>query len=109
MGVCLMVAENVVSRIKLASRNFANLNKLTPADLQEIMPIPDPGTIKGVLLSKEKYAAHSHLDGIQKQLGELPTYGKHQPAVEEFFSEVGAGRVPGPNLLQNWKVTNDGE
>jgi hypothetical protein len=109
MGLCLMVAENVVSRMKAASKNFSKLNKLTPADLHEIMPIPEAEEIKGVLLSKEPYTAQSHMESIQKELGTLPTYGKHQQAVEDFFSEVGTGRVPGPNLINNWKVDNDGE
>lgn len=109
MGLCLMVAENVVSRMKLASKNFAKLDKLTPADLQEIMPLPAPEKVRGILLSKEPYTAQSHMDEIQKQLSVLPTYGKHQDAIEDFFSEVGNGRVPGPNLIQNWKVQNDGE
>ena len=107
MGLCLIVAENVVSRMKAASKNFATLNKLTPANLQEIMPIPTVEQIKGVLLAKEPYTAQSHLDSIQKELGTLPTYGKHQQAIEGFFSEVGVGQVPGPNLIHNWKVNND--
>lgn len=109
MGMCLMVAENVVSRMKSASKNFSLLNKLTPGDLHEIMPLPPADQIKGVLLSKEPYTASSHLESIQKYLSTLPTYGKHQQSVEDFFSEVGSGRVPGPNLLENWKVENDGE
>lgn len=109
MGLCLMVAENIISRMKTASKNFSGLNKLTEADFQEIMPIPPSNQIKGVLLSNEPYTAQSYMDEIQHQLSNLPTYGKHQSAIEDFFSEVGTGRVPGPNLLQNWKVQNDGE
>jgi hypothetical protein len=109
MGLCLIIAENVVSRMKAASKNFSALNKLTPADLHEIMPIPAVEQINGTLLSKNSDVAKRHLDSIQEELATLPTYGKHQQAVESFFSEVRAGRVPGPNLLNNWKVNNDGE
>lgn len=109
MGLCLMVAENVVSRMKAASNNFSRLNKLTPSDLHEIMPLPPAEQIKGVLLSKEPFTAQSHMSAIQKHLSTLPTYGKHQQTVEDFFSVVGSGQVPGPNLIENWKVENDVE
>jgi len=104
MGLCLIVAENVVSRMKSVSKNFSFLNKLTPSDLQEIMPLPPAEQIKDVLFTKNTHVAQRHIENIQKELVNLPTYGKHARTVEDFFSEVGAGRVPGPNLLHNWKV-----
>ena len=103
LGLSLMIAETVVSRLKIASRDFVNLRKLTKANLQEIMPIPDPGTIKGVLLAHSIAPARKELDRIHSQLTELPTYGKHARTVEDFFREVERGSRPGPNLLANWK------
>lgn len=103
LGLCLMVTENVVSRMKVASNNFVNLHKLSKSDLHEIMPIPEPKTIKGTLLARDPITAQSHLYQIQKNLSTLPTYGKHREAVEGFFSEVEAHRVPGANLLRNWR------
>lgn len=103
LGLCLMVTENVVSRMKSASNSFVNLHKLSKADLQEIMPIPDPQRIRSVLLAQDPYTAQSHLYQIQKNLSTLPTYGKHQEGIEGFFSEVEAQRVPGPKLTENWK------
>ena len=103
LGLCLLVTENVVQRMKIASKNFVNLHRLTKADLHEIMPLPNPQNIKSTLLSKDPYTAQSHLYQIQKDLSALPNYGKHKKSVEEFFSEVESQRIPGPELLNNWK------
>lgn len=106
LGLSVMVTENIVSRMKLASNNFVNLHKLTKSDLQEIMPVPDPMTIKSVLLNPDIRTAQRYLNRIQKELSDLPTHGKHQESVGDFFREVEDLRVPGPNLLENWKGTN---
>lgn len=103
LGLCLLVTENVVSRMKIASRSFVNLHRLTRGELQEIMPIPEPRKIKEVLQNRDTRVAKNCLEGILGGLQELPTYGKHERSVEEFFREVEFERVPRPNLLHNWK------
>ncbi len=103
LGLTLMVTETVVSRLKIASRNFIDLRKLTKTDLQEILPVPSAGTIRSTLLAESVTPAKRELDRIHKQLTELPNYGKHARTVEGFFREVDEGRRPGPNLLHNWK------
>lgn len=103
MGLSLMVTELIVSRLKIASRNFVDLRKLTKADLQEILPIPEANDIRGVLLAESVRPALGKLDRIRKDLTEFPNYGKHVRTVEGFFREVEEGTRPGPNLLRNWK------
>ncbi|MBD3260777.1 MAG: hypothetical protein GF334_03735 [Candidatus Altiarchaeales archaeon] len=103
LGLCLLLTENVVSRIKVTSSNFVNLHRLSESELQEVMPIPEPNKIKNVLQDRDVKVAKSHLEKIRRELQELPTYGKHEQAVEEFFREVEAGKAPLPNLLHNWK------
>jgi len=103
LGLSLMVAETVVSRLKLASKNFVDLRDLSKADLQEVMPLPETDVIKSTLLSGTITPALKKLDGIYKQLTELPTYGKHEGTVEGFFREVEKGIRPEPNILHNWK------
>jgi len=103
LGLTLMIAEVVVSRLKIASRDFIDLRKLTKTDLQEILPVQESGTIKGALLAESTMPARREMDRIHKQLTELPNYGKHVQTVEGFFREVDKGQRPGPNLLLNWK------
>jgi hypothetical protein len=102
LGLCLMITELVVSRLKIASKNFIDLRRLNKSDLQEVMQIPDSGTIKSTLLAESVGPAQRELEHIHKQLTELPNYGKHEQTVEGFFREVGEGNRPGPNLLRNW-------
>jgi hypothetical protein len=106
LGLCLMVTENIVSRMKVASKGFVNLDKLGRGDLNEIMPLPSYEVIKGTLLARSPQAAKEHLEGIKSTLEELPTYGKHRRAIEDFFSVVESGSVPDPNLISNWKGRN---
>lgn len=103
LGMSLLVVESVVSRLKIASKNFVNLHKLTPKDLHEIMPKPEPDEIRGVLLSEDVNLSRYAIDGIRKQLESLPSFGKHRKAIEDFFSVVDEKEQPGPNLLVNWK------
>lgn len=103
LGLSLLVVENLVSRLKEASKNFVNLHKLSPADLYEVMPKPEPEKIKSVLLNESIGPARIASDGIRKYLESLPSFGKHREAVEGFFSVVDKQEKPGPNLLVNWK------
>lgn len=103
LGMSLLVVENLVSRLKLASKNFVNLHKLTDADLYEAMPKPEPDQIKSILLSENVNLSRFAMDGIRKQLESLPSFGKHRKAIEDFFSVVDEKEQPGPNLLVNWK------
>lgn len=103
MGIALLVAESVVSRMKEESRGFVNLHKLTGSQLQNIMPIPEDNMTRGILLSKGIRKAQGALDSIQRRLSELPTYDRHRSAIEEFFRVVENNKQPGPNLLKNWK------
>lgn len=103
MGLCLMATENIASRMKTASKNFVNLHKLTKADLNEIMPIPEPRQIKETLLARNSSVAQSRVEDIRENLEALPTYGKHKAGIEEFFRVVEEGKRPEADLLQNWK------
>lgn len=103
LGMSLLVVENLVSRLKVASNNFVNLHKLTAADFHEIMPKPEPDKIKGVLLNENINLSRYAMNDIRKQLESLPSFGKHRRAVEDFFSVVEEKEQPGPNLLVNWK------
>lgn len=103
LGLSLMIAETVVSRLKIASKNFIDLREITKAELHEVMPIPEPNTIRSTLLAESVDPAKRELERIHKQLTDLPNYGKHEGTVKEFFREVERGYRPGPNLLRNWK------
>lgn len=105
LGLSLLVTENIIARLKVASRNFVNLHKLTSADLQGVMPIPSPNHILGTLTHPDVREAQRELGGIRRQLEALPTYGKHSQSVEEFFRAVEEQERPDPNLLMNWKET----
>jgi len=106
MGLCLMVAENVVSRMKIASRNFTSLDKLTPNDMQEIMPVPKVSKVKGTLGARSPLAAEGCLDEIQESLKKFPNYDKHRRSVDDFFSVVRSGQIPVSDLIPNWKVND---
>jgi hypothetical protein len=98
-----MVTENVVSRMKVASEGFVNLHKLSPADLQEIMPLPEPVEAVALLLDKDTKAASSLLPEIYDQLAKLPTFPSHSKAIDAFFRAVRDEERPGPDLLYNWE------
>lgn len=103
LGLSLMVTETIVSRLKIISKNFVNLNKLTKSDMQEVMPIPTPKQIQQVLLDADIKYAEKQLDKIQTQLSKLPTYSQHQTSVNRFLKVVETKKRPNANLLQNWK------
>jgi hypothetical protein len=103
LGIALLLTENIVSRLKVASNNFVNLHKLSSADLNEVMPKPSPEKIKGVLVNPNVTAALSELNGIRKQLELLPSFDKHREAVEGFFRAVDKREQPSANMLINWR------
>jgi len=103
LGLTLMVTETIVSRLKVASNGFVNLHKLTEADLQEIMPIPEPAKVKATLKHRDTRVALRELPRMYDQLMVLPSFQKHSGAINEFFSAVRDREQTGPNLVQNWK------
>ena len=103
LGLALLLTENIVSRMKLVSNGFINLHKLTPIDLQEIMPIPTPDKIKATLKHRNTKVALEELPQMYDQLMGLPNFESHMKAVEIFFRAVRDEEQPGPDLLQNWK------
>ena len=98
-----MVTENVVSRMKVASGGFVNLHKLSPADLQEVMPLPEPAEAVALLRDKSTKAVSSVLPGIYDQLAGLSTFPKHSEAIDTFFRAVKNKERPDPDLLHNWE------
>jgi hypothetical protein len=104
LGLCLMVTETVVSRMKTASNNFVNLHRLSKDDLNDMLPVPQASVIKKTLLDRNSQTGLSYLEGIQESLCGLSSYAKHEQSVSGFFREVESRRVPGPNLIENWKV-----
>jgi hypothetical protein len=103
MGMSLLVTETVVSRMKEASNGFVNLHKLTESDLQEILPIPDVSKVKNVLTSRNTRLAEEQIPAIYEEMTRLPTFKKHQEAVDGFLRVVKEKNVPNPDLLLNWK------
>jgi hypothetical protein len=103
LGLSLAVTETVVSRMKVASKEFVNLYKLSATDLQEIMPIPNPEKIQSTLKDRNTKVAESQLPAIYRGMQGLPNHQEHERAIEEFFSAVESREQPGPNLLRNWK------
>ncbi len=103
LGLALMVTESIVSRMKVVSNGFINLHKLTPTELQGIMPIPKPAKIKETLSHRHVGIALDELPRMYDQLMDLPTFKNHLGAIETFFRAVRDGEQPGPNLLRNWK------
>lgn len=103
LGMSLLVVEHIVSKMRVASRDFVNLHKLTPADLQEVMPIPAPKRILATLTGEDTILARREIDSIRKGLEALPNYRKHQRAVQGLFSAVEEQVQPSPDLLTNWK------
>jgi len=103
MGLALLVTENLVSKLKVISRNFVKLPDLSKADLQEVFPKPDQDTIRDVLLSQSVSPALRALDGIRSTLEKLPSFDKHRSIVDSFFSAVEEKEEADPNLLTNWK------
>ncbi len=103
LGLCLLVTENIVSRLKIASQGFVKLHKLTKSDLNEVMPIPEPDKIRGAMLAPDVTVAQRELNGIQKRLGALASYGKHREGIERFFRIVETKERPRADLLHNWK------
>lgn len=102
LGLTLMVAENLVSKLKVVSGDFVNLNKLTKADLQEVMPIPDPKKIQATLLDRDIGKVSSVIDSIYNTVTGMVNYKKHQEGIERFFRIVESGQRPSANLLHNW-------
>ena len=103
LGLALLLTENIVSRLKVASQNFVNLHQLSPADLHEVMPKPKPEKIKDVLTHPSTKVARLELDGIRRQLETLTSFDKHREAVNGLFSAVEERDQPEANLLLNWK------
>ena len=103
LGVALMVTETLVSRMKVESRNFVDLPRLRPHQLQDIMPVPHPVKVRDILKGRDIKAAEGEIPHIRQILEKLPNYEKHKQAVEGLFSAVEEKYQPGPHLLNNWK------
>jgi hypothetical protein len=103
LGMSLAVTEAVVSRMKVVSKEFTALHRLSASDLQEILPIPNPSKIQSTLADRNAGVAESQLSAIYGEMRKLPSYQEHERAIEEFFSAVETREQPGPNLLHNWK------
>jgi hypothetical protein len=103
LGLSLLVTENVVSQLKTASQDFLKLHRMTKADLQEAMPIPEPDEIRGTVLAPDVRVAQKQLAGIQKQLASLASYKKHQEGIERFLRIVETRERPRADILHNWK------
>jgi hypothetical protein len=103
LGLSLLVTESIVSRLKIASKNFVNLHKMGKADLQEVMPIPEPEKIKGTILAPNTKVASKELSQIWKRLSELEPYPKHREGIEKFFRIVEKEERPRADLLYNWR------
>ena len=103
LGLALLVTENVVARIKEASQDFVNLNKLSDKDLYQIMPIPPAPKALETLTSPNTYLASKMLDSIREELQALPTFEKHKEALQGIFRVVEEHQRPGPNIIHNWK------
>jgi len=103
LGLALLVTENVVARVKEASQNFVNLNKLSEKDLYQIMPIPPAQKALEILTSPNTHLASKMMGGIRKELHALPTFEKHQQALQGIFRTVEEYQRPGPNIIHNWK------
>lgn len=105
LGLSLLLTENIVSRLKEASKNFVNLHRLSKGDLQEVMPIPEPEEIRSTLCSTDLKLASRCIDKIRAQIEDLPSYGKHKEGIQQFFRLVERDQKPSANLLHNWKET----
>ncbi len=103
LGIALMVVETAVSRMKTASSNFTKLNELSPADLHEIIPAAEHKRLYGIMKNSNIMPAHREIPHIRRRLEELPTYSKHQPAIEAFFGALENREIPSPDLMTNWK------
>jgi hypothetical protein len=89
--------------MKAASHNFTSLDRLSAADLHEIIPTAEPNRMYSVLKSPGTKPALIEIPNVRRRLEALPTYGKHQPAIEAFFRAVENRKIPSPDLLTNWK------
>ncbi len=102
LGLTLLVAENLVSRLKVASDNFINLNKLTKADLHEVLAIPGPEKIQATLLDRNVSKVSRVIDSVYSTITDMVNYKRHQDGIERFFRIVEKGERPPANLLHNW-------
>ena len=98
-----MVVKTAVSRMKVASHGFTRLHKLTPADLHEILPVPHPNRVLGLLRGSNTTPALREIPKLRKQLEAIPNYHEHQVSVEGLFGALEERQGAGPDLLTNWK------
>ncbi len=103
LGLALLVTENLVSRLKVVSNNFLNLNKLTRTDLHEVMAIPEPRKIQAILMDRDIGKVSSLLDSVYSTITDMVNYKEHQDGIERFFRIVESGERPSANILHNWR------
>lgn len=103
LGLALLVTENVIARLKEASRDFLDLPRLGEKELYQLVPIPPAAKVIETLTHSNTSLAQRELDNIIKYLEQLPSFEKHRPWVQQFFRAVDAQRRPGPNIVANWK------
>jgi len=103
MGLCLSVAEDLITKVKKASSDYVKLDKLTPTDLNSLLEIPKAETILSTLGTREPEKARSLLPGIYSAISKLTSFSRHKESIEEFFRIVEKGEKPSPFLVANWK------
>jgi len=103
MGMCLAITEDLLTKVKQVSNNYVKLDKVTVADLNNILPIPEPSDILKLLGTREPEQARSKLEDIYSRLSKLSSFSLHKESIEGFFRVVENKERPSPFLLTNWK------
>lgn len=105
IGLGAIVMEDALSRIRMCTNNFQNLEVVNRTeDLQEIYPnVPDIFELYKTICSTSIKPARAHLDTILKDITGMVGFEKRKKSIERMFQCIYNGAQFSPDIETNWR------
>lgn len=105
LGLGAIVVEDIISRIKLCTDSFTNLENMTSTkDLNELYPnIPIMTEIFNVICCKSVTPALSYIDDIINDVRNMINFDKRKNSIEPFFDYILSNKQFNSNIENNWR------
>lgn len=105
LGLGAVVMEDAVSRIKLCTNKFANLENVScSSDIQDIYPnIPNTFNLFESVCSKDLTLARKHLEVITNDVNEMVGFKGRQKSIECFLKCLHNKTEFGHDIEEGWR------
>ena len=106
LGLGAVVIEDVVSRVKRVTNNFANLEEMVADDdIRIIYPnIPPAADIYRSIVATTTIFAEKNIEIIIKDVCDMIGYGRRAESIKEFFNCILAKKEYNSLIEENWRA-----